>query len=202
MTVGVPVKFSSRFGRVLTLAVVLVGVTVIVSAATTGPAAILRAIAPVLLLVTLTWAAFWRPEVIVRDEDVVVRNVFTTDVVRFEQIRRIDTRYTLTLDTTQGRVSAWAAPAPGRHRVLTANRDDGTHLPESSYLAGTVRPGDLITTDSGAVASVLRHRWEAVRDERGSVGDGDAMPRDRHAHLATIIIVAVLAVASAVSLAL
>mgnify|MGYP006171753579 CR=1 FL=1 len=170
------VKVAPRFGRILTVVVGVVGVAMIVSGWSGGPGAVLRTIAPVTLLVAATWAAFWRPAVIVDQDAVTVRNVFSTEVIPFENIRRIDTRYALTLETTSGKVSAWAAPAPGRHRVLTAGRTEANYLPESTYLAGTVRPGDLITSDSGVAAAVIRRRWEELRGE-GSIGDGPATKR-------------------------
>lgn len=193
--------FNSRFGRVLTIAVAVVAATVLVASAQVGPEALLRAVAPCALLVGATWAAFWRPKVSVDDEVVTVRNVFSTDRVRLEQIRRIDTRFALTLDTTQGKVSAWAAPAPGRHSTILARREDGQNLPESTYIADTVRPGDLTTSDSGAVAAVIRRRWEELRDVRGSIGDGPDESRDRSVHWGTLLALTALLVLSAVSIA-
>lgn len=195
-------KLTSTFGRVLTVAAAVVAAAVIVSAFQVGAGAVIRSLAPTGLLVFLTWAAFWRPAVLVHPDDVEVRNVFSTDVVPFTQIRSIDTRYALTLDTLQGKVTAWAAPAPGRHSVLTASRDDGQHLPSSTYLAGTVRPGDLTTSDSGAAAAVIRRRWEEIRDDLGTIGDGEPVTRVRRYHLTTIAASAVLLVATIVSLSI
>ena len=190
------------FGRVLTVAALVVAVAVVAAAIQVGAATTLRALAPSALLVFLTWAAFWRPVVLVHRDEVEVRNVFSTDHVPFTHIRRIDTRYALTLDTTQGKVTAWAAPAPGRHSVLTASREEGAHLPASTYLADTVRPGDLTTSDSGAAAAVIRRRWEEVRDEHGSIGDGPNVARQRSYHLATIATSIALVIAAVVSIAL
>lgn len=186
----------------LTIAVAAVASVVLAASAQVGVDALLRALAPCALLVGLTWAAYWRPQIVIADDAVVVRNVFSTDRVRLEQIQRIDTRYALTLETTAGKVTAWAAPAPGRHSVVFAKRGDGQGLPESTYLAGTIRPGDLVTSDSGAAAAEIRRRWERLRDARGSIGDGPAEPRDRTAHTATILVHAALLVASIASIAL
>lgn len=185
----------------LTIAVALVAATVLFSASQAGGEALLRAIAPCALLVAATWAAYWRPQIAVHAESVDVRNVFSTDHVKLEDVQRIDTRYALMLETTRGKVTAWAAPAPGRHSVVLAKREDGHGLPESTYLAGTVRPGDLVTSDSGAAAAEIRRRWEDLRDARGSIGDGPAGPRDRRVHTTTIIALASLLVASVLSIA-
>ncbi len=195
-------NLRSRLGRVLTIAVAGVAGTVLIAAAQVGPEAVARAIAPCALLVFATWAAYWRPFVRIEGDLVTVGNVFSTDRVRLEQIQRIDTRYALTLETTQGKITAWAAPAPGRHSAMFARRDEAVNLPESTYLAGTVRPGDLTTSDSGAAAAEIRRRWEDLRDARGSIGDGPAVPRDRSIHWATIVVTVALLGASILSIAL
>jgi hypothetical protein len=114
----------------------------------------------VLLLIFSAWAAFVRPAVKVDQEGVELVNVLRTHKISWGAIERIDTRWALALFTKQGRYSAWAAPAPGRHAGLLANREQGEHLPESTYLAGTIRPGDLINTDSGAAAALIRRMWD------------------------------------------
>lgn len=196
------VRLSPRFGRILTIAVGVVAAAALASAVSQGAESVLRTVAPVALLVVATWAAFWRPTVVVHADSVTVRNVFSTEEVDLADIQRIDTRFALTLDTVNGRVTAWAAPAPGRHSVITAQRSDTRHLPESTYSGGTMRPGDLVTSDSGTAAAVIRRRWEDLRDEKGGIGDGPATGRRRTVHVATIAVLAALLVAAALSLAL
>jgi len=155
----------SRFGRVLTVIVIAACAAALVVTTVQGRWLETLQVAPVFGLVSLlTWAMFWRPAVIVTASGVDVRNVIRSVEVAWPEIRRIDTKYSLTLETAHGTVSAWAAPAPGRHSVFSAVRQDGRNLPESSYLAGTVRPGDLITSDSGQAAYVIRSHWEQLRD--------------------------------------
>jgi hypothetical protein len=48
---------------------------------------------------------------------------------------------------------------------MLASRDQGEHLPKSSYVAGTVRPGDLVNTDSGSAAARIRAIWEQRKDQ-------------------------------------
>ncbi|WP_353810373.1 PH domain-containing protein [Agromyces sp. SYSU T00194] len=186
--------FRPRFGRWLAGAVfVACGVGFV--AAFMGAPGDLFAYTPMLaLLAFAAWAAYWRPSVRIDDEGVEVANVFRTTRVPWGQIRRIDTRYALMLETTHGRLSAWAAPAPGRYSLLFAQREHGTHLPESSYVAGTVRPGDLVSSDSGAAAYLVRRRWEELRDSDRLVDDGS--PRDVRWHVATIAGFAVLILAT------
>lgn len=156
----------SRFGRVLSIVVFAACAAALVLTVVQGRWVDALQLLPVFSLVALlTWAAFWRPAVIVTAAGVTFRNVIRTIQIAWPEIRRIDTKYALTLETSHGTVSAWAAPAPGRHSVFSAVRQDGANLPESSYLAGTVRPGDLITSDSGQAAYVIRTHWERLRDD-------------------------------------
>jgi hypothetical protein len=59
-------------------------------------------------------ALFWRPAVVVDDDGVVLRNVLRDVQVPWSLLEGIDTRFTLTLLTPDGRHQSWAASAPGR----------------------------------------------------------------------------------------
>ncbi|CAB4895121.1 unannotated protein [freshwater metagenome] len=111
------------------------------------------------------WLVFWNPSVRVSDSEVVVDNIFRTSRLNWSAIRRIDTKYSLSLETERGVFRAWAAPAPSRYAGFMANRSEAEHLPESSFIGeGLVRPGDLTTSDSGVAAYVIRQNWERFRD--------------------------------------
>ncbi len=153
-----------RFGRVLSAVVIAVCAAAAVTVVIQSPTAGVQAVPLLALFAFAMWAGYWRPAVRVDDDAVIVENVFRTIRVPFTRIQRIDTRFALTLYTPGMRVAAWAAPAPGRHSLMLARREQGQHLPESSYLAGTVRPGDLVGSESGAAAYIVRRRWEQLRD--------------------------------------
>jgi hypothetical protein len=113
----------------------------------------------------VSWLLFWSPRVRITDGGVHIRNVFTSAFLSWSSIVRIDTKYSLTLQTKERTFQAWAAPAPSRYSAFTANRTEGQHLPESSFVGkGMIRPGDLTTSDSGAAAFVIRSHWEKLRD--------------------------------------
>jgi hypothetical protein len=113
----------------------------------------------------LAWLLFWNPSVKVSEEGVLVDNIFRQAFLNWSAINRIDTKYSLTLETDKGTFRAWAAPAPSRYASFMANKTEAEHLPESSFVGnGLIRPGDLTSSDSGVAAYVIRSQWEKLRD--------------------------------------
>ena len=125
-----------------------------------GLAVALVSLPGVSLIAATALLLFWFPRVEVGDEGVRIVNVFREHHIGWGAIKLIDTRWALAIVTEKGKITAWGAPAPGRHSSIFASRDQGQHLPESTYIAGTVRPGDLVTSDSGAAAAHIRRLWE------------------------------------------
>ena len=117
------------------------------------------------LLIYLAWLLFWQPHIEVSEQGVIIVNLLRTHQIPWGQIVRIDTRWALEIFTEKRKYTAWSAPAPGRHTSMLASRDQGEHLPKSSYVAGTVRPGDLVNTDSGSAAARIRAIWEQKKDQ-------------------------------------
>lgn len=160
--------FNSRFGRVMTIATIgLLLLSVYVTAVDAGAAAVFSMLPTVALISYIVILVFWLPRVEIDEGGVRFRNIFSTVYISWAAINRIDTKWALTIFTSGAKYSAWSASAPGRHSAIFATKDQGSHLPESSYLAGTIRPGDLITSDSGAAAAVIRRIWESKRDQAG-----------------------------------
>lgn len=198
------VEYRPAFGRVLAVVVAALGVGGLVTGLVADPGATWPFVAPVLLVVALVGAAYWRPAVVVSPAGVELRNVTRTIELPWPAIQRVDTKYALTLHTAYGDYAAWAAPAPSRARVTVSGTDDAAHLPGSSYGAGgSVRPGDLASTASGQAAILVRSRWEELRDA-GLLDD----PRIEHArprvrwHVGTLAAIVVLIAASALTVAL
>lgn len=177
MTAETTVEFRARFGRALALAVAAVSGIGLVLTLVEDPASALR-YGPVLVLFpVVVWVLLGRPAVVVSDAGVELRNVLRTIELPWPSIERIDTKYALTLYTAYGVYSAWAAPAPSRSQAMSATPGDVRHLPESSYVGGGVRPGDLPTSASGQAAAYIRTRWEALRD--AGYLDDPRLERDR-----------------------
>ena len=202
MSSAAPVDFRTRTGRVGTALVGLACLALLVWTALEDPGAALRTAPALALLPALGWLLFVRPAVVVDDAGVELRNVLRTVHVPWAAIRRVDTKYALTLSTASGDFAAWAAPAPSRRSVLDAGPGDVSHLPGTTYLGGGARPGDLLTSASGEAAAYIRRRSEELR-EAGALDD----PRAPSAvvtrwHPVPALAVAVLAAAAVVGVRL
>lgn len=129
------------------------------------------------------FALFWMPRLDITERQVTVRNVFTTVHVPWHSIERIDTKYALTLYTTSGKISVWASPAPSRYAAQVGATADARL---AASIAGTnPRPGDLLDTQSGAAAFVIRRHLDDLREDGTMHVAGDEVVR-RDIHWATI----------------
>lgn len=187
--------FRPGFGRGLSIAFGVLGATALVAIAVSdGTRAVVLAAPWLALVVGAVWALYWRPEVAVDDGGVHVVNVLKTVDLPWPAIQRIDTKWALTLFTAYGKVTAWAAPAPGGFATRVAARHDFHGLPESTFVGDrSIRPGDLPGSPSGAAALVVRRHWEQLRDA-GHLDDAKlefSEPPSRW-HYRTILIGAVL----------
>lgn len=197
---GQPIVFRSTSSRVLagiiTGGALVALVAVVITDGVTGAVSVLPLLA---LIGGFGWAAYWRPAVTVSDAGVTVIGVIATTDVPWSSIRTVDTRWALTMRTTGGVVTAWAAPAPGRHGLYRVTRGENQNLSADAYLAGTIRPGDAMTSDSGQAAEIVRRAWEKWRDAHGESRDA-AEPIRRRWHIATIAVTVVLVALAAIAL--
>jgi hypothetical protein len=186
--------FYSRFGRVITIVVSsILLLSLVAIASSEGIEALLRSVPAIGFVIALVVSLYWLPKVVVDDGGVRIHNVLRTHYIVWDAIELIDTKYSLTITALGKKFSAWAAPAPGRHSAIFASRDQGQHLPESSYLAGTIRPGDLVTSDSGAAAAHIRRIWETKRELRGQASVASKWHLKQILILASLLVVSVLA---------
>ena len=160
-----PARFRPVFGRVLTIVIAVIALGALIGFIVAGDiGGLLRSGWWLILLATATWAMFWRPEVEVLEHEVTVRNPLSTWHVPWPAIERIDTKWALTLYTPSGRIEAWAAPSSGRFTVFTLGPED-TRVTETARLSGSIRPGDTLSSESGAAANHIRRHWELLRDD-------------------------------------
>lgn len=195
------VRYRPVFGRVLAVVTVVVCAFGVVALFWSDPLSAVRYAWPILLVAVLAWALFWRPSLVVQEHGITVENVLRTHFVPWPSIVAIDTRYSLTLHTAQGRVPVWAAPAPGRHRTLGLAPKDFDGVGDSARGgSGGLRPADAITTPSGNLAQLIRGRWERLRDAGAFAGGVDPDAQTTTWHRGTIAAAAALAAATVVGL--
>jgi Bacterial PH domain len=160
-----PASFRPTFGRVLTIAMALIALGALIGFVVAGDLlGLLRSGWWLVLLAALAWALYWMPVVEVLEHEVLVRNPLVTWHVPWPAIERIDTKWALTLYTARVKIEAWAAPSSGRFTVFTLDPED-TRVSETARLAGSIRPGDTLSSESGAAANHIRRHWEQLRDD-------------------------------------
>lgn len=160
------ITLRPRFGQILTLLVAVIVLVALVTFPIVGDyAGLLRFGGSLLLLAYLAWLLFWSPSVTIDDAGVVIRNLLRSHRVTWPSIQRIDTKFALTLFTTGGKFSAWAAPAPSRASASRGHKADLQGLPQSTFgPGGSIRPGDLPSSESGQAGMIVRMRYEALRE--------------------------------------
>lgn len=195
---GPTLRFSSRYGRWLTVAAAVAGVVAVVAlAASDGPVAGLRGLPVAGLVVLLTWALFWRPEVEVSDGGVTVRNVWRTAVVPWPTYRGAEVRFSLRVETSDGPVEAWAPPrSSSSARWFTRRGPAAVALPDEDARVDA-------SAETALRAIVDRHaaleRAGHLSGARAAVATGAVQVR-RTWHVRLAAATLVLLVASAVAL--
>jgi hypothetical protein len=196
------VHYRPVFGRVLAVVTVVLCAGGIVALLVADPESALRYAWPLVFIAVLAWTLFWRPELSVEPHGVTVVNVLRTHFIPWPAIRDIDTRFSLTLRTGRGKVPVWAAPAPGRHRVLGLAEKDFDGVGETARGPhGSLRPSDAVSVPTGNLAQLIRGQWEELR-ARGLLAPGEDPEAEKVTwHTGTIAALAVSAAATVLGLA-
>lgn len=174
--------FRSTYGRILTGAAALVALVTLVSLGTSGGVEeVLRYGAWPLLAVLVVWVLFWYPEVQVSDGEIVLRNVLRTVHVPWPTFRSVDTHLALTVTTTSGTYTAWAAPA-GSGSVARL-RNPRTVDPTKGMVGDRLVSG----ANADAVALVIGQRYESLRSAGHLDGDDRGLTPRTTWHVAIIV---------------
>ena len=186
----------SRFNRRMAIITWVVAAVILGAALWSGDERYAWAYPAAALIAFLAWAALWRPYVRVEHDGVRLRNVTHSVLVPWAALIHVETRYALTLFTPGRRFVAWSAPAPGRLTSMRVGRNEVNR--ESRLVGGDVRPSDMIGTDSGDAASVVREQWAArLKADSIPVGIAEQVQVTRHVD-ALVIGVSVVLVAATV----
>ena len=143
--------FFSMYGRVLTVAVGVVGVMLCAALWTTdGAAAGLRTVPGAALV---TWAVamlFWLPRVEVSDGGIDVHNVVRSVHVPWPAFEGAETRWSLEVRYHGGSVTAWAAPRSSGSARWLRTRRDGTQRGSGGTAAATAETVAAAVTERHA----------------------------------------------------
>lgn len=183
-----PMVFRPTSSIVLAVVVLAFCALMIVATAFQGsPEALLRSAGAIGLLSVLAVAVFWLPKLDVREDEIIVRNVFTTVRVPWEAIVSIESRWSLVFRTERGKVTAWASP-PASQSVGVG------FLIRGMTPRGPVQPsGDAASGKMGVTQTIQTH-WD-FRTDRDGIDPG-AFRAHRSFNVLTIAVLAVLAVAA------
>jgi hypothetical protein len=141
------------------LAAVLIAICVVIEVSLVATAHLevaLRATPPVLLVAVGTFVLFWAPRVELTPAELVIVNPLRTHRISWPAIRDIETRWSLSLDTVRGRITAWAAPSPGPLSQLSRLRRD-------AFRVSLAAKGELHGAELSR--SLVLSQWEAYRQE-------------------------------------
>lgn len=195
--------FVSRFNRIVAIVIWVVDVVVLGALLIGTHSDRVLAPIPAVFVALFAWVVLWRPNVDVSDERVRLVNVFRTIDVPWAALIHVDTRYALTIYTPGHKFAAWAAPAPGRTGTNIARRAErrGSVGP-SPRPDGTVRPGDLLASESGQAAYLVRDTWARLqKSEAIEAGLAERTPVEVRWHWISSGALVLLAVGSLAALA-
>lgn len=190
--------FVSRFNRALAIVIWGLSAGLLVTTLISGGDNRALALVPSAFAGLFGWSVLWYPFVQVDGDGVRICNVLRTIDIPWAALIHVDTRYALTLYTPGHAYSAWAAPAPGRTGTTLARRAERHgRVDATPAVNGRVRPGDLLASESGQAAQIVRDRWVTLRDS-GAIepGAADTTPVTVHWHVLTNALLAVLLVAA------
>jgi len=154
--------FYSRFNRIVAGSIWAISTLVALSLFLIPFGPHLYYLVPATFVALFAWEVLWLPCVTVSDEAVTLRNPLRTVVIPWPALVNVDTKFALTLYTPGRKFAAFAAPAPGRSLVHGAQTS--APGPEPSVI-GALRPGDLLGSESGDAAHLVRSRWDRLRKQ-------------------------------------
>ena len=148
----------------------------------------------------IAWLLLWRPSVVCFTDRVSFRNVLRDADIPYAIIDDVDTRFTLAVTARGRRYSAWGAPAPGKVQAMKIRKGDENllHLPLDIKQHGVARPGDLISTASGAPALVIRRALAEREGSNEQTDVGAVVTKWSPFLVVTTIVVAIAAVIAAI----
>ena len=196
--------FVSRFNRVLAVLIWAAFTALAVGLLVSVHDRRLLYLVPCVLFAYLAWAMLWRPRFDVDGQRLRVVNVTRTIEIPWAALIHVDTKFALTLYTPGHRYAVWSAPAPGTASTLRATRNETKgRIGRPSVEDSVRRPGDLLSTESGQAAEVVRRRWAQLQDA-GALEPGlaDETPVRVRWHIVSLGVTVLLAAGTVAALLL
>jgi hypothetical protein len=190
--------FRTGFARVIAVLVVGVCAVALIVSGISHPASVLQPGWVFGCAGIVAWIAFWRPHVEISDGEIVLANIVRTVAVPWVRVTAIDSRWSLTIHTSDRRYQSWASPGSSgmaaRGRMIRPRRRGAEPVDD--------RDVDLRGAEADAVALAAAERMTALR-EAGYLGaPRDDIPVTRRWEVPALIGLAVGAVWAAAGLLL
>lgn len=121
------------------------------------------------LYLFVLWVVFvflFKPKVVIVNGNISITNPFRQINLELSQILDLDTRRGLVFITGQGRIPVAVGVAPSRYAIARANKADFKWAKSGGdgQPGNLISPGDILESDSGAVAFVIRQELKALRE--------------------------------------
>jgi hypothetical protein len=134
-----------------------------------GPASFLGSLPLYLLVLWVVIVFLFKPSVRVTRDSIRITNPFRWIQISISDVVDIETKRGLVLKTKEGSFSVAVGVAPGRYTVARANKSDfkwaGSYPGRDEFV---VSPSDILDSDSGAVAYVIRQQIKKFQEGKGA----------------------------------
>jgi hypothetical protein len=129
-----------------------------------GPASFLGSLPLYLLVLWVVFVFLFKPSVEVTKDLISITNPFRWIQISISEVVDIETRRGLVLKTKEGDFPVAVGVAPGRYTVARANKSDFKWAGNSVGRDDIVSPSDILDSDSGAVAYVIRQQIKRFQE--------------------------------------
>ena len=130
-----------------------------------GPASFLGSLPLYLLVLWIVFVFLFKPSVKVTKDSISITNPFRWIQISISDVVDIETKRGLVLKTKKGDFPVAVGVAPGRYTVARANKSDfkwaGSNPRKDEFV---VSPSDILDSDSGAVAYVIRQQIKRFQE--------------------------------------
>jgi hypothetical protein len=142
-----------------------------------GVASFLGSLPLYLLVLWIVIVFLLKPRVVISGESILITNPFRQINLELTQLLELETRRGLVLITSEGRIPVAVGVAPSRYAIARANKADFKWARSSGdgQPGDLISPGDILESDSGAVAFVIRQQLKALRENPKEISSSSSV---------------------------